>query len=478
MNRKTLYFSKAVAAVLLLAVAMLSGPPDMAFADPAMLGAASFALIGDTTIVSKHLRALLERKDKAAKKARATLDAASAANRVELTADEQSSYDAAMTEIKELNAAIEREQAVIEAERTAPAIPNGAITGGRPRQEDDPQRGFASYGEYCRAVANVSMHRGMDERLKYRGAAPSTYGGEDTGADGGFAVPPQYSRDIWQLSLEQGSYLPLTDNMPIEGNSLVFPSDETTPWGTDGVRAYWEGEAEAATATKPKLAPNSMRLKKLMALVPVSDELLSDSSAMPAYLASKTATSIRWKTNEAIINGTGVGQPLGITVGGGLVVQAKESSQTAATINANNVAKMHGRLLRVGGNVVWLIHPDAFNQIITMTVGDSPIWTPPQAGFKGAPDGFLLGRPIDLSENCQTLGTQNDILLVDFKGYRTITKSSGIETATSMHLYFDAGATAFRATFRIDGQPIVKTAVSPAKGSSTRSPYVTLAVRA
>lgn len=427
--------------------------------------------------MNKTLRALLQKKDGLVKDARGITDAA-AVDKRDLSDDETTKHAALVADLQKTNDAIAREQALDDAERTMILPDSAIITGGAPRIEDDPKRGFKSYGEFCRAVANVSMHRGMDDRLKIGAAAPSTYGSEGTGADGGFAVPPEYAREIWGLSIEQGSYVPLTDNMVIGGNSIVFPSDETTPWGTDGVRAYWEGEAEAATATKPKISPNTMRLKKLMALVPMSDELMQDSSALPAYLARKTAESIRYKTNEAIINGTGAGQPLGIATSAALVVQAKETAQTAVTINATNIAKMFGRLQRVGGNLRWLIHPDAFNQLVVMTISNQPIWTSPQSGMKEAPNGFLLGIPVEFSENCQTLGTQGDIYLVDFKGYRTITKASGIETATSIHLYFDAGATAFRATYRIDGQPTVKAAVSPAKGSSTRSPYVTLAVRA
>lgn len=50
--------------------------------------------------------------------------------------------------------------------------------------------------------------------------------------------------------------------------------------------------------------------------------------------------------------------------------------------------------------------------------------------------------------------------------------------ATSMHLYFDADAVAFKATFRVDGQPKLAAAVSPANGSNTMSAFVQLDTRA
>jgi len=430
--------------------------------------------------MTKKMRELSASKAEAVKQARAIVDAADAEG-VDLTGDNLDKYNALMTKIDSLNAAISREQNLMAAESSAQGleIPDGArIEVGDTNTKKPENHGFHSFGEFAKAVMNVTVNHSVDQRLNIGAAAPTTYGNEGTGADGGFLVPPEYSREIWRLStlLEEGSFVPLTDNMPINGNSMTFPSDETTPWGTDGVRAYWEDEAAAATQTKPVLKPNTMRLKKLMALVPVTDELLSDSSGLPAYLSTKVAESIRWKTNDAIINGSGVGRPLGMLTAASLVTQAKVSGQTADTINATNVVNMFARLLRPGRGTS-LINPDAWNQLPLMTIGDQPVFLMPN-GLQSAPGGILSGRPVMMSDTMATLGNANDIGFFDFGMYRTITKAGGMETATSMHLYFDAAATAFRTIFRIDGQPILSTAVTPPNSAVTRSCAVTLAERA
>ena len=69
------------------------------------------------------------------------------------------------------------------------------------------------------------------------------------------------------------------------------------------------------------------------------------------------------------------------------------------------------------------------------------------------------------------------MLLVDLSYYQTITKAGGMQTTTSMHLYFDADLTAFRTTFRMDGQSKITSAISPAKGSNTLSPFIQLGAR-
>jgi HK97 family phage major capsid protein len=427
--------------------------------------------------MNPKLQAFLKKKGELVASARALNDSADV-----LSDDDQSKYDAIMSDLDGINASIEREKNLIEAERQLSSTPLEATTVGlntHDNREDDPTRGFKSYGDFLQCVHSSAVNNITDERLLIGAATPSTYGSEGVGADGGFLVPTEFSSEIFSNSLEGDALLPLTDNINIGSNSMVFPADETTPWGSNGIRAYWDGEAAAATETKPVLKSNTLRMNKLVALVPVTDELLSDGNAVASYLTNKTAESIRWKSNDAIINGTGAGMPEGITNSGAIISQAKEGSQTADTINKENVAKMLGRLPASSmGRAVWLINNDAYNQLITMNSGNELIWMPPSSGMVGAPAGTLLGRPVIVSQSCQTLGDLNDIILADFGSYRTITKAGGVETATSMHLYFDSNATAFRATFRMDGQSSVSGAYSPANGSSTLSPFVALAARA
>lgn len=361
----------------------------------------------------------------------------------------------------------------------ASAGPAHATYGQGARAEDNADRktmGFKSMGEFAFHVRNASLGNGrLDPRLK---AAATTYGNEGAGPDGGFAVPPQFASEIAALALEEQSLLSLADNTPVSGNSMSFPTDESTPWGTTGVIATWDGEAAAATQRKPVLGLDTLRLKKLRVLVPASDELLADSVAMTSHLVRKMSEAVLWKSNDAIINGVGPAMPRGILQAGCLVAQAKETSQTADTITAANVAKMYGRVIKgAGANLVWLVNPDAYQQIVTMTLGDQPIWTAPAQGARQAPDGMLFGRPIILTDACDTVGDQGDIILANMAGYRAITKAGGEEFSESMHLWFDQDVTAFKLVFRMDGQPALSAAVTPPNSAVTRSHFVALADR-
>jgi HK97 family phage major capsid protein len=224
-----------------------------------------------------------------------------------------------------------------------------------------------------------------------------------------------------------------------------------------------------------------MRLKKLIALTPVSDEMLQDSSAMASYLPRKMAVSIRWKANEAILFGTGGAQPLGAMNSPAAVLQAKDVSQATGTLSATNVANMMARLMPGSfPRALWLINNDVLPAITTMTLGNTPIYMAPgspNSPIGQAPYGMLLGRPLTVTQHAKSFSSEADVSLVDFKGYRVITKAGGIETATSMHLYFDADAMAFRTTFRMDGAPMASQPVTPANGSNTLSHFIKLQAR-
>ena len=430
--------------------------------------------------MSKQLRALQARKSALVKEARALTELAATESR-DMTDAEVTAFDALRGKIDAASASIDREATLIaeEARLSASNALGVVVTDNR---ELDPKRGFASIGEFMQAVyLSQKPGKSMDERLFIGAAAPTSFGNESAGQDGGFLVPPDFSKEIFRLSLGEDSLMPLTDNVEITANSMAFPKDETTPWGTNGIRAYWQGEAAAANATKPVMGLATLRLKKLMALVPTTDELLDDASALTSYLPDKVATSIRWKTNESILFGAGNGIPIGCMNAGAVVTVAKETGQATQTLVPQNLAKMIARLPPGSfGNAVWIINNDVLPALFTLSLGNYPIYLPnglTVGGIQVSPYGTLLGRPVIVSQHANTFSSQGDVMLVDLSYYQTITKAGGLQTATSMHLYFDADLTAFRTTFRMDGQSKIASAIDPAKGSSKLSPFIQLAAR-
>jgi HK97 family phage major capsid protein len=343
--------------------------------------------------------------------------------------------------------------------------------------------GFRHLGDFANAVRMGSMRGGeLDARL--RNAAVSTYGNEGSGADGGFAVPPDFRTEILTKVFNEDSLLARTDRMQSSSNTLTLPTDETTPWQTSGgIQSYWTAEGAAKQQSKPSLGETTLKLHTLATLVPVTEELLEDAPAMGAYLNRKVPEKMDFKVSDAIVRGTGVGQPLGFLNSPALVTVAAEGAQTADTVNVTNLAKMWGRLpIQSRRNAVWLMHPDAEAQLPLMTLANQPVYLPP-GGVSGNMYGSLWGRPVIPHQVAETIGDVGDVMLVDLSQYLSVTKTgngrdaNGLRSDVSIHLWFDQDMVAFRFTMRVAGQPWWAAAISQRDGANTQSPFIVLAAR-
>ena len=422
---------------------------------------------------SKVFKALLQERSDLIAEGKKLFEQAEAQGRG-LSDEEKGRDDGINARLAEINADVERHEARRERERTSAALPRMEI---RERVEDDPKRGFSDIADFALAVKGVYTPGGATDTRLLIGAAPTDYH-QETGSGEGRMVPPAFRQDVWEVAMEEDALIAETDQEPTGSNAVEFLRDETTPWSSTGVHAKWRSEASQMTPSKLVTEGEMMRLQDLYAFVTATDNLLSDAPRLGARLTRKSGQAIRWKINKAIVEGTGVGQPKGYMNAGCLVTVAKETSQTADTVNATNVAKMYARILNPA-NAAWYINQDVLPQLMVMTISNQPIWTAPSSGFQNAPGGLLLGRPVRFSEHCATVGDLGDIHLANLRqGYYAITGQGGVQFASSMHLYFDYGLQAFRWTFRMNGQPFLSAAISPNKGSSTRSHFVALAERA
>ena len=95
---------------------------------------------------------------------------------------------------------------------------------------------------------------------------------EGQGSDGGFLVPPAFRAALQELVFDDTtmSLLNYVNTIPLQGNSLEMPSEDTTPWGTEGVQAYWTGEGQEIQASQAKLNMLNLKLDKLAVIVPLT----------------------------------------------------------------------------------------------------------------------------------------------------------------------------------------------------------------
>ncbi|MCI0571345.1 MAG: phage major capsid protein, partial [Myxococcaceae bacterium] len=196
------------------------------------------------------------------------------------------------------------------------------------------------------------------------------------------------------------------------------------------------------------------------------------------WLQTKVPEKFNSLINDAIIVGTGTGQPQGLLNATCKITQAAEGAQGAGTVVAKNILKMWGRLYaQLRSSAVWLINQDVEQQLQQLTMPgrnpSQPAYMPP-GGFSQSPYATLLGRPLIPVESCSALGTEGDIILTDLTQYLTVLKAGGVRSDVSIHLYFNSDHTAFRFIMRVGGQSYWPAAITRKNGANTLSPIVTL----
>ncbi|MBI1405700.1 MAG: phage major capsid protein [Caulobacter sp.] len=408
------------------------------------------------------------------------------------TEEEETKLAALATELDELEAAcaaldtqIEKEEA---AQRRGAVFASGARQAGsaaRTMNEPNPATtgGFRNLAEFAVATRNALTGAGTDPRLAQvaqleLGAAPTGYHENQGSAGEGFLVPLDYRQQIWEIAFSPTDLLGMVNPEPTNSNSVKIGKDESTPWGAAGVQAAWRSEGQQMVASKASQTQMTVDLHELYAFVLATDEVLSDAPRLQDRLTRQAGRAIAWKASDAILWGDGVGKPLGFMNAASKITVAKESGQAAATLTVPNILKMGSRLLRMGGRPMWMGNSDIMPQLEALTLGNVPAFLPMNEPLKAAGyEGTLRGKPLLYTEHSHTLGTEGDLSLLDLDGYYCANKTGGIDFASSIHLFFDYGIQAFRWTFRFGGQPWLSAPVNPARGSTTKSHFVTLADR-
>ncbi len=343
---------------------------------------------------------------------------------------------------------------------------------------------FDNFGEFLLAVRNAgSPGARVDPRLSTRAASGIN---ESVPSDGGYLVQQEFATDILSKAYETGILASKVTRVPIgpgkNGINLTLVDESSRATGSrfGGVQMFWAGEGDTVTASKPKLRQLNMRLEKIIGLCYQSEEMLEDATAMDSLMRMAFSDELGFLVDDAIVNGTGVGRPLGFINAPGSVSQAAEGGQTADTIVSNNVIKMYARMLpRSLERAVWLTNIAAFPQLATMYVAAGsngiPVWLPAN-NVAGQPFQSLLGAPVRYIEQAAALGDVGDIALVDPSAYLMIDKSSP-RSDVSMHVRFLYDEACYRIVYRCNGQPFRNKPITPYKGANTLSEFVTLAAR-
>ena len=428
----------------------------------------------------KHLR---QKKADLVKEAGAVLDAAWT---TPMSDEQRAVYTALKAQIVQVDESIALCEEQLEHERSVATMHEAVFPAGSRvdvGQDNRTMQPFANIGEQLIAVYRQAAMGQTDPRL-YNAAILGA--SETVDSDGGFLVQKDFSSELLRRAYVTGLLASRCRRIPISSNSNglkilgIDESSRATGSRYGGVQIYWAAEAGTATAKKPKFREIELKLKKLIGLCYATDELLQDAAAFSAVANQSFGEEFGFVLDDVIVRGNGAGQPLGILNSGCIVSQAKETGQAAATINTTNLSRMWARQwARSNANAIWLFNKDCEPQLDELAIPVGTGGVEPRFVTYG-PDGIMRikGRAAMAIEQCETIGTVGDILLVDLSQYLLVDKGE-MQSDSSIHVQFLTHETTFRFTMRVDGQPAWNSPLTPYKGTAnTQSPFVSLATRA
>jgi HK97 family phage major capsid protein len=325
-------------------------------------------------------------------------------------------------------------------------------------------------------------------------------------SEGGFLVGADYSQEIYQRTYLTGEITRRCQKQPIsaESNRLVLRvvDEDSRADGSrmGGVLAFWANEADTFLATRPKFREMTLNLNKLTALVFATDELLADRAALEAWIMNNMPTELAFRVEDAIFQGSGVGQPAGIFTSQAFLALSPGATAnvvTTADVLAmwarfwhpglkNHIASIATENLTAGAggagqlSAAWFIDQTVIPQLFAMQMGNAAgaavilLYHPPGQNPLYGPYGELLGLPVIPTEHNAVLGTVGDIVLADLSQVLLADKGAP-QAAASMHVRFVQSEMAFRFVYRVDAQTTWKKPLTPKSGGSTLSPFVGLA---
>jgi len=350
---------------------------------------------------------------------------------------------------------------------------------------DTKDGGFSSLGEFLSRVRKVCDGELNDGRLL------KTAGHMEEGDDsqGGFLVPEQWADGIYHAALEDAIVRPLVGDAAfrVKGDSLKvrkFKESDRSSNIFGGITFTWQAERadKSLAETKPALGECELTPHKLIGSCFASNELEDDYGAFGDFMKIAFGQAIRFIEDDYFINGSGVGQPLGILNANALIPVPR---QNVGDVIWLDIARMARRLLPDSWNrAVWLLNPDVLDELFT-----APAPAVNQATVLDLSQRTLWGRPFIVTEKCQSLGTLGDIILADFGAGHYLIADKELEIMGSRHVDdtfdylqqtyhqgFITDETFWRVVLRVDGQPLMDAPLTPLRGGNTVSPFVALDV--
>ena len=275
---------------------------------------------------------------------------------------------------------------------------------------------------------------------------------EGVDADGGYLVPEEYDSRL--IRVLEGENI-----MRKLGHKITTSGDHKINIASTEPAAAWIEEGGALQFSDAKFAQILLDAHKLHVAIKITEELLYDNAFnLENYIIDEFGKALSNAEEDAFLNGSGVGQPLGLfaATGGGTVYK------TVTKLTADDIMNLVYALKRpYRKNSAFIMNDQIIATIRTFKDGNGAyMWQPSYQA--GEPD-KLLGYPVFTSP----FAPEDAIAFGDYSYYNI--GDRGTRSFKQLtELFAGNGMIGFVAKERVDGKLILPEAVQILKiGTST-----------
>lgn len=287
--------------------------------------------------------------------------------------------------------------------------------------------------------------------------------GEGTDGNGGFLVPPEVSDTLIPLRDATGVLRQLFTTQPIESDTIRFVAQDS------GLAVAWTAEFAEKIQSDLSFSEFETHVYTAAGLATVSNQLLKDAKwGVDRLITTDLAKRFVSLEEQAFINGSGSGQPLGImnTPGVISIPYTEASPKQQALLDKVNEAITEVQTQFLGFPDAIVMHPRTWGWlagshnaegVYLLGAGASGTRRKPGEAIPGygggtTPRGELFGLPVYTTPNVPTgLGdakNESAVIVGDFS-QGLILDREGIVTDTSSHVFFTSNQTVFRSEERL-----------------------------
>jgi HK97 family phage major capsid protein len=379
------------------------------------------------------LKAQTEARARAWEAAKSLLDNAAAEKR-DLTAEEQVQFDRINADLDERAAAIDNVRKIEEREAKAAELSRG-LEIASPKSDSD----------LLRAIARGEVR---SHSFEARTLTPSSN-----------LVPTDFFGQVWQRAREVGPMLRVGNILnTAEGNDIVFPT----------LTAFSSASLVAAAGTiapsDPTFSSVTLGAFKYSFLVPVAEELLTDTGVnLEAELAKAGGNSIGFAVNTALTTGTGSSQPNGVVTAASSAVTGTAAAGAPTGDDIINLYYSLDGAVRAASNFAFMANATTISSIRKLKDSTGQYLFQP-ALSAGTPD-TLIGRPLVENPAMASGTSAKSILAGDWDAYR-VRVAGGLQIAQSADYQFNLGVVNYRFQIRVDGDLMDTTAIKFYQGAT------------